>query len=534
MSILKTIAAEISGDNAYEMTRRITEFYRSPGSAGYHAATSLVRDALIEHRLRVEETTYPLDGATVVLDRTMPLAWEPRGANIAVVSPVQQPIVDFDRAASCVAWWSTSTPAGGVEAELVDVGTGEREEDYAGKDLAGKVAFVHNANWHVTWSHVSELIARKGAIGIVTDFFLYPTPPIRTRERIPDAVQLLRLEFNAARAFEFWACSVDYPTGRRLCEWLKLGPVRIHADVRCETFVGHGRNILATIEGSSLPDESVFVLAHSSTGSRPGANCASGAALLAEVARALNRLILAGDVPRPRRSLKFLLVSEGLGSYNYIQAHEEAMRHVKASYCLESVGHSQRKLNGTLYFSGAPNSTPSFLNDHFDAVLERLPKHWGWVGRNEADISPIVVSQVPYTPWSDNSTWAAHGVPSALFMSWPDEYFHSQLLTVDVTDPVVFAYAGAMVAASAYEVAAAGARDAHWLANWLYAKGAARLHREQQSVLWDGESGRPTGWPSGWTTYVAAIARPSHRFPAWHRLMTFRRWRPRSHRCSNA
>ena len=42
--------------NAYEMTRRITEFYRSPGSAGYHAATSLVRDALIEHRLRVEET----------------------------------------------------------------------------------------------------------------------------------------------------------------------------------------------------------------------------------------------------------------------------------------------------------------------------------------------------------------------------------------------------------------------------------------------------------------------------------------------
>ena len=253
MSILKTIAAEISGDNAYEMTRRITEFYRSPGSAGYHAATSLVRDALIAHRLRVEETTYPLDGATVVLDRTMPLAWEPRGAHIAVVSPVQQPIVDFDRAASCVAWWSTSTPAGGVEAELVDVGTGEREEDYAGKDLAGKVAFVHNANWHVTWSHVSELIARKGAIGIVTDFFLYPTPPIRTRERIPDAVQLLRLEFNAARAFDFWACSVDYPTGRRLCEWLKLGPVRIHADVHCETFAGHGRNILATIEGSSLP-----------------------------------------------------------------------------------------------------------------------------------------------------------------------------------------------------------------------------------------------------------------------------------------
>jgi hypothetical protein len=223
---------------------------------------------------------------------------------------------------------------------------------------------------------------------------------------------------------------------------LQSGPVYIHADVRCNTFAGHARNVLATIEGTAVPDESVFVLAHSSTGSRPGANCASGAALLAETARALNRLIVAGELPRPRRSLKFLLMTEGLGSYNYIRDHAEELDRIKASYCLESVGHSQRRANGTLYFSRAPDSTPSFVNDHFDAVLERLPKHWGWVGRDEPDISPIVVSQVPYTPWSDNSTWAAHGIPSTLLMSWPDEYFHSQLLTVDVTDPVVFAYAG--------------------------------------------------------------------------------------------
>ena len=298
-------------------------------------------------------------------------------------------------------------------------------------------------------------------------------------------MQLLRLEFNATQQFNFWACSVDYPTGERLRAWLKAGPVRIRADVQCKTFSGYGQNILATIEGAELPEESVFVLAHSSTGSRPGANCASGAALLAETARALNRLIGAGELPRPSRSLKFLLVSEGLGSYNYIEAHDDEMHRVKASYCLESVGHSQRRLNGTLYFSRAPGFDPSFVNDHFDAVLERMPKQWGWVGRNEPDISPIVVSQVPYTPWSDNSTWAAHGVPSTLFMSWPDEYFHSQLLTVEVTDPSVFAYSGALLAASVYEVAAAGAREADWLAHWLYAKSAERLHREAQSARWE-------------------------------------------------
>jgi hypothetical protein len=490
MDALARIAAEISGGNAYELTRKITAFGRSPGSSGYHAATALVRDALVEAGLKVDETRYPLDGKTVVLDRTMPLAWEPLSTRVDIVSPVKDRIADFDKAASCIAWWSTSTPPGGIEAELVDVGVGEREEDYAGKDLAGKVAFVSNADWHVTWGHVSELIARKGALGIITDYFLYPTPPIRTRERIPQAVQLLRLEFNATRQFEFWACSVDFPTGEKLRRLVQAGPVRIRAEIDCKTFAGYGENILATIAGASAPDESVFVLAHSSTGSRPGANCASGAALLAETARALHRLIEAGDIPRPRRSIKFLLVSEGLGSYNYIEAHEEELRRVKASYCLESVGHSQRKLNGTLYFCRAPDSTPSFVNDHFAAVLRRLPKQWGWVGRNEPDISPIVVSDVPYTPWSDNSTWSAHGVPSTLFMSWPDEFFHSQLLTAEVTDPSVFAYCGALVAGSAYDVAAAGAAEAEKLAHWLYARSAARLHDERQKQLWNGDADR--------------------------------------------
>ena len=494
MSVLDQITAAISGQNAYALTAEITRYHRAPGSSGYHAATNLVRDRLIADGLSVEETRYPLDGRTVVLDRTMPLAWEAQDAQVSVISPVHERIVDFERAGSCIAWWSTSTPDGGLEAELIDVGTGEREEDYAGKDLRGKIAFVHNAGWHVTWAHVSETIAKKGAAGIISDFFLYPSPPIRTREKVPPAVQLLRLEFNARREYDIWACSVDQPTGQRLRQWLAQGLVRVRAEIRCETLVGHGQNILATIEGTELPEEAVFVLAHSSTGSRPGANCAAGAALLAEIARALDTLIREGALPPPRRSLKFLLVSEGLGSYQYLEEHAAEIASIRSSYCLESVGHSQRRINGTMCFCRAPDSTPSFVNDHVAAVLERLPKHWGWVGRDEPDISPIVVSEVPYTPWSDNSTWATHGVPSTLFMAWPDEYFHSQLLTVEVTEPAVFAYIGALVAASAYEVACAGAEEARWLAPWIHARSVARLQREHQRALWQPLSERDPAW----------------------------------------
>ena len=246
------------------------------------------------------------------------------------------------------------------------MGTGERDEDYAGKNLVGNIAYVHNANWHITWSKVSESIAQRGAQGIITDFFLYPTPPIRTRERVPAAVQLLRLEFNATRKFNFWACSVDYPTGQRIEQWLKLGPVRVHADIQCDTFVDYGQNILATIPGTTHPEESVFILAHSSAGSRPGANCASGTSLLVETARALNALIERGALPRPKRSIKFLVVSEGLGSYNYINAHPDEDWPRQGVVLPRKCRPQPAKVNTTLYFSRAPDSTPSFVNDHFD------------------------------------------------------------------------------------------------------------------------------------------------------------------------
>jgi hypothetical protein len=87
-------------------------------------------------------------------------------------------------------------------------------------------------------------------------------------------------------------------------------------------------------------------------------------------------------------------------------------------------------------------------------------------------------------------------------MSWPDEYFHSQLLTAAVTDPSVFAYAGALVAASAYEVANAGLTEALWLAEWMYARSASRLHREHQQALWQSADSGDDDWTTRRLEYL--------------------------------
>lgn len=468
----------LSGEKAHETVKQITKFYRSPGSAGYHAATNIIADKLRAGGFDdLEVTRYPLDGELENNHRKMPLAWEPYNAVIRMVNPVQQELVNFETAPSCLAWWSTPTPPGGQTAELIDVGTGESAEDYNGKDLNGKIAFIHTTDRPEGWMYASGLALEKGAIGILTDYFLYPMPPDRVQEKVPHNVQLLRLGANSHGGYQAWACAVDYPTGQLISDLLQHGTVTINADIQCRLFKGESQNLLATIPGRDLPGESVFILSHASTGTKPGANCAAGVALATEVAVTLKKLIDEGKLPPPRRSIKFLFVNEGLGSQDYISSHLEELPSIKASFCFCSAGNDQHKSKSVLIFSKNPDSIPSFLNDYYQYVMDTTQKDKYWVGRDEMDMSSVVFEQVPYTPWSDNSAWAAFGVPSGLVMSWPDIHFHSQNLTADTVDPKVIQRAALTSAVAAYEIANADIKSAEFMAGEVFSRSLFRIQR---------------------------------------------------------
>jgi hypothetical protein len=465
---------ELSGDRAKATTAAITQFHRPPGAAGYHAATNLVAAQLRAVGLTdVQSTTYPLDGETVAGEGPLPLAWEPHSAVVRVVGPVQQEVVSSDTASSCLAWWSCPTPEGGLTAELVDLGTGERDEDYAGKDLTGKIVLIGHTERPGGWMYAARRAMEAGAMGILSDYLFYTFAPDRTRENHPEAVQLLRLP-NQRGQFDAWACSISYPAAQHLRELLRLGPVQLHADIQCKLFKGEGQNLLATIPGRDLPEESVFFISHCSAATCPCANCAAGPALMAEIARVFHTLIERGELRPPRRSIKFLFIIEGLGSRAYIEEHRDELDRVKTAFCFDSVGHDQGKLKSVLLFYRHPDSYPSFINDYFAAVMDRAPKDGSWVFANDSDIAPVQFTQAPYTPWSDNHTWAAYGVPSPLIMSWPDLHFHTQFLTADKTDPRVFRRTGVTTALAAYEIANAGPIDAWAIAADVAGRSALR------------------------------------------------------------
>jgi aminopeptidase YwaD len=480
--VATAIHRELSGENARATATEITAFHRPPGGAGYHAATSLVAERLRAAGLTdVAEATYPLDGETVGGHGPFPLAWEPYDATVRVVGPVQEPVVDLAGTSSCLAWWSTPTPPGGMTAKLVDVGTGESDADFAAKELEGKIVLIGHTERPGGWMHAAREAMQWGARGILSDYLFYSFTPDRTREGLPEAVQLLRLP-NQRGQFDAWACSISYPAAQRLRELLRLGPVSLHADIQCRMFKGQGRNLVATIPGAERPEESVFFVAHCSAATKPCINCAAGPALMVEIARTLHALIERGEVRRPSRSIKFLFLIEGLGSRAYFDANPDLPKQVKTAFVLDSVGHDQGKLRSVLVNYKSPDSVPSFVNDYFAGVMERAPKDGTWVFKDDTDISPVQFVQAPYTPWSDNHYWAAFGIPSPLIMSWPDKYFHTQLLTADNADPRVFRRVGVTTALAAYEIANAGLEEARLLAGEVASRAALRLATVEQGA----------------------------------------------------
>ena len=476
----------LSGVRAQHHTAAITQWYRSPGSSGYHAATQYVAGAIREAGAdEVIEERYPLDGETKFLGRTMPPAWEPLEATLEIVEPVRQHLLSYEEVPSTLPWWCGSTPPEGVVVQVVDVGRGLAAEDYAGKSVAGNAVLIRDSESRPAWGHAAELARQHSAAGIITDFLHSQTRPWRVRDALPEAVQLLRLP---PRFKNPWAFSVDYHSAERLAALTRAGVVRVRARVAARTFKGEGVNLIATIRGAERPDESVFFIAHTSAGTKPCANCAAGPALMIELCRAIQSAVRAGELPKPRRSIRFMFVAEGLGSTYYIHTHRDALSKIKATLCLDSVGHRQSTLKSSLVMYRSPDSIPSYVNDLGASLIEELPKEADWPFRNGPAIPLVNFQQLPYTPWSDNHYWVTFGVPAPLFMSWPDLYFHTQLLTAEHTDPMVFERAGRVLGSLAVGIARAGAAETAAIIQEVAAKAALRVSRVVRDALAAGSS----------------------------------------------
>src|SRR5690349_22423336 len=155
----RAIGAEVSGSMAMGTVRTLSRHHRMRGSEGYRAAAEAIRDRLRDYGLEgVEILSLPADGTIFYGTQRSRPGWNARFAELwegdeRIASWAEQPLS-----------LAQDSISGRAEAELVDIGAGTAESDYAGRDVRGRLVLTSSQP-----EAVQDLaVGRFGAAGIVS------------------------------------------------------------------------------------------------------------------------------------------------------------------------------------------------------------------------------------------------------------------------------------------------------------------------------------------------------------------------------
>jgi hypothetical protein len=410
----------------------------------------------------VEIVNPPADGVTQAGYWTMPMAWDVKTGTLEIVEPVVPPeqrvLADYQKSPASLCMWSGPTPAGGVVTEIVMA-----NQNLQGVDAKGKLVLGMGGGSKMAAS-------RAGALGLITD---------NTENR--DLVD----ERNWVNSFgdNGWAfnkgdtplvCFSITPRGSQLLrDLLKKGPVKVRANVDSRYYAGVYPYVTGVIRGTDGSNaEEVLSLGHLyELGAHDNA---TGVAAILGATETLNRLIKAGRLPRPRRTIRILAMGECYGTMSYIERNRERVRRTIAAMCIDSPAGPQN-LSMTEY-TWIMNSHSS--KSYVDALTLRLAEeYFGSIGR----------------PWR----WMEHrsttdnfigdptiGIPTVMpYGGYGILAHHNSGDVPGTVDPRSMRDMMVMNAAYAYFIAAAGAPERRWMAELALNRAYSQMSSATEKLL---------------------------------------------------
>lgn len=517
---VSALANEISGEAAKRNLEGIARFHRQRGSKGFHEAAELVAE-----RLRA----YGLSDAAVLLfvadgkifygtQRSRP-AWDAESAELWELRLHEGMWLPEKRIASLEAEpvvLAEDSESADAKTELVDVGDGTKESDYAGKDVKGKIVLVGAQP-----GAVQDLAVGKfGAAGIVSSAQNQKTAWWGENQ---DAIRWGHLEtFSTNKTFAFM---VSLKTARGFRERLAKGEkIQLHAVVKAGQHPGAYEVVTATIPGADakLKDEEIAFSCHLDH-QRPGANDnASGCATILEVARTLQKLIGEGKLARPARTIRFIFPPEIEGTMALLNGDgrrwmvEEAgdkstvtvitgpklAKRIKAVVHMDMVGGGP-ETKAVFHVTRGPMSLPSFVHDAAWAFAEWVNEEsYKFAATGKADYpmiapeggkEPLRAEYSAYTMGSDHDVYqdSSFGIPAIYLNDWPDRYIHTNFDSAANIDPTKLKRVGFIGAASGYFLAGLGEKDVLAISSLIQAESLriAEQIRERRTGLSECDGG---------------------------------------------
>jgi hypothetical protein len=478
-----TIAAEVSGERPLELERRIVEFSRVQASPMMAAvAQEVILPALRDAGVEASIEQFPSDGRTTYQTYISPIGWTMRGGELWLEGEQPLRLCRYSDVPMCV---STYSKGGEWSGELVEVGSGTSDSDYAGKDVRGKVLLASGYARDV----VRKGVLQHGAVGAV----IYP--PTDDRPDHPDMIRyngLWTRAADAARSTSSFQISANQYA--MLKSKMNAGPVRLRGRVDADLGPGQLTVVHAYIRGSETPQDEIIVSAHLDHPKWSANDNGSGSAALVEMARTIQSLIASKKLAQPRRTIHFMWVPEYYGTIAYLTRHPEARacsafddprpKPASASGCvianinMDMVGEDTVKTAGRFYMTRSPISVPSFLDALLPDVLEQTRQANLFAVAGTRNYWPSEVTR--YYQGSDHDLFLGVGIPSSMFGHDPEWTHHTSEDTPDKTDASELRRVTALATNATYWIAAADA--AGWQAI-APAVAAERLRADSERLV---------------------------------------------------
>ena len=488
------LANELSGETAKRNLEGIARFHRQRGSRGFHEAAELVAERLRAYGLSdVAILQFPADGKIFYGTQRSRPGWDAEKGELEEVKDgkeAKEKIASYETEPIVLA---EDSEGADVTAELVDVGDGTKESDYAGKDLKGKIALVSAQP-----GAVEDLAVGKfGAAGIVSYAQNQKTAWWGENENL---IRWGHLEtFSEHKTFGFM---VSLKTARGMKERLARGEkIRLHAVVKAGQHAGNYEVVTATIPGADakLKEEEIAFSCHLDH-QRPGANDnASGCVTILEVARTLQKLISEGKLARPARTIRFIWPPEIEGTVTLLNAKPEFAKRIKAAIHMDMVGGGP-ETKAVFHVTRGPMSLPSFVHDVAWAFAEWVNEEsyqFAAAGKAEYPMvapeggkEPLRAEYSAFTMGSDHDVYqdSSFGIPAIYLNDWPDRYIHTNFDMAANIDPTKLKRAAFIGAASGYYLALNNA-DARDLVKTVIWQGSALRDAQNRARLYSLDRG---------------------------------------------
>lgn len=438
---MQKVRAEYSGQNALKTTAYVADLWRSPGNAGFDSSIVYVQNILEKAGYQLEKEN-PNAKLTYRLER-YPLktpAWEPVDAKLYLPGR-DKPLLNFGDNRNMICINSFSTPAAGIEAEVVYLESCD-EAAIADLDLKGKIVL---ADCH-PYTLFKRAIESKGAIGILS----YGVPHYNQPEKYPNSIPFKSIPFNSEH--KTWAINLSYAARTAIHAELEKGPLKMKVQIDTKIYPAEELTLVAEVRGNKQAEERFVYSAHVQ---EPGANDnASGVGAQAEMARVAASLMQNGSIA-PDRTLTFLWGIEIRSTNRYIQQDSLRAKGIRWGMSLDMVGEDTEKTGGTFLIEKMPDPSaiwtrgddkhtewgagevdekefnPHYFNDFIEYVCRQQAKASNWT-----------VNTNPYEGGSDHQPFLNAQIPGLLLWHFTDVFYHTDADRIDKVSPVTLTNVG--------------------------------------------------------------------------------------------